>query len=463
MNHIPQLFKRVAGRFGVDRAVAYAVFAQLWSVVAGPISVFLILRCLTVEEQGFYYTFGSLLAAQMFFELGLTTLLVTFAAHESAQLSWTQNGELIGSKTAESRLSSLLRSSMAWYATLAAGFGAVALPLGFFFFAWHSHGMPMSVWLVAWIGLVISTSLNLLIVPCVAVLEGCGLVKEANLARFGQTIASNAVFWVVLLSGGRLLSAMLSSLFGWTVMCLWVLSYRRLLLGLLRRPSREGRIDWRREIWPLQWKLAFTWISGYFIFQLFNPILFIYQGPAAAARMGMSLNLTNRISGLALTWMSTKVPTLGSLVARRQYRELDQLFLRSSVASSLVAFLLAAMLWILVYLLRLFQSPYADRMLDLTSLALLAIAMLVGVVNYCQSIYMRAHKEEPLVYVWMVLALLIGASTYYFGRYYGTLSMVASYCSLMILCCIFVVAPVFVSKWKWWHKFTSSRDTAGPI
>jgi len=33
-------------------------------------------------------------------------------------------------------------------------------------------------------------------------------------------------------------------------------------------------VDYKNEIFPLQWRIGLSWISGYFIFQLINPLLF---------------------------------------------------------------------------------------------------------------------------------------------------------------------------------------------
>ncbi len=446
------LLRRTASRIGFDRAIAYGFITQMWSVGAGPVSIFLIARCLTVEEQGYYYTFGSLLAIQVFFELGLTTLLVTFAAHEMAHLVRAATGELTGSPDAKSRLSSLLHQTLRWYSAIAVGFSALAFPLGIYFFNRRANGLPISVWLLPWLGMVTTTALSLAIVPCVSTLEGLGLVKELNLARLRQTIVSNLAFWVILLAGGRLLAAFLSTLLGWCTVAQWVFGHRRTLLDLWREPAGTARISWGREIWPLQWKLALTWISGYFMYQLFTPVLFLYQGPAAAARMGMSLNLTNRIYGLALTWITTKVPTFATLVGSRDYPALDRVFFRAAVSSTGLAALLGGVLWCLTLGLHLFHSPYADRMLDLPSLGWLVLALVVSLVNGAESYYMRAHKEEPLVYLWLVLALVLAGTTYYFGRYYGAVGMMSAYAIVMLVTCAGVSTPVFITRRRHWQR-----------
>ena len=87
MEHIVKLLRW----FDVDRAIAYALLSKVWLLFAGPITLYLISLYLTPEMQGFYYTFLSLVALQVFIELGFYVVITQFASHEWAHLSF---GEL---------------------------------------------------------------------------------------------------------------------------------------------------------------------------------------------------------------------------------------------------------------------------------------------------------------------------------------------------------------------------------
>ena len=56
------------------------------------------------------------------------------------------------------------------------------------------------------------------------------------------------------------------------------------MIHWLRRhaPQTAAQVAWRREILPFQWRISVSWMSGYFIFQLFTPMLFTNQGAVAA-------------------------------------------------------------------------------------------------------------------------------------------------------------------------------------
>src|SRR5579872_4221130 len=107
---------------------------------------------------------------------------------------------------------------------------------------------------------------------------------------------------------------------------LWLVHRRKLLLGLLKYRTGNHRIRWFEEVWPFQWRIAVSWFCGYFIFWLFNPVLFAYRGPVEAGQMGMSLSLANAILNIAISWISTKSAPFGTLIARKEYQQLDRIF-----------------------------------------------------------------------------------------------------------------------------------------
>ena len=82
---------KILNTLGIDGAILYTIFARVIQASGGIITVFLIARFLSKEEQGFYYTFVSVLAIQIFFELGLGGILTQFVAHEMAHIQLENN------------------------------------------------------------------------------------------------------------------------------------------------------------------------------------------------------------------------------------------------------------------------------------------------------------------------------------------------------------------------------------
>ena len=96
---------------GLDRAVGFTVLARFWAGAAGLVTVLLIARFLTPAEQGYYYTFGSLVAMQMIFELGFSFVILQLASHERARLSISADYEITGEPVAHARLASVIQKS----------------------------------------------------------------------------------------------------------------------------------------------------------------------------------------------------------------------------------------------------------------------------------------------------------------------------------------------------------------
>ena len=66
----------------IDRAVFFSIMEKVWTLPAGLVTALLIAAFFSPELQGYYYAFSSLLALQVFAELGLGTVLTCYASHE---------------------------------------------------------------------------------------------------------------------------------------------------------------------------------------------------------------------------------------------------------------------------------------------------------------------------------------------------------------------------------------------
>src|ERR1700758_2899807 len=88
---------------GLDRAVGFTVLARFWGSTAGLVTVLLIARFLSPGEQGYYYTFGSLVALQIVFELGFSFVILQLASHERASLSISGDYDITGDSLAHAR------------------------------------------------------------------------------------------------------------------------------------------------------------------------------------------------------------------------------------------------------------------------------------------------------------------------------------------------------------------------
>ncbi len=126
-------FFNLVRKIGVDKSIAYSSGSRVVAAFTGVISIFFISTFLSGVEQGFYYTFGSMISIQVFFELGLTSIITQYVAHEAAHLKIEDN-KLVGDEKYKSRLGSLLHFCVKWYAIISILFFVTLLIAGFVFF-----------------------------------------------------------------------------------------------------------------------------------------------------------------------------------------------------------------------------------------------------------------------------------------------------------------------------------------
>src|SRR5258708_7438587 len=180
-----QFTKKQLSKIGVDGTIAFTILTRLIQAAGGIISIVFIARFLTIDEQGYYYTFASIIAIQLFFELGLTGIITQYAAHEFAHLAWTDDHKLAGEEYYKSRLSSLLRFCIKWFAVISIVFFFILLAAGFYFFSNYNKVNHVE-WGKPWFILSLATALNLFIDPLLAFFEGIGQIRDISKVRLVQ-------------------------------------------------------------------------------------------------------------------------------------------------------------------------------------------------------------------------------------------------------------------------------------
>jgi len=415
---------------GLDRAVGFTILARFWSNAAGLVTVALIARFLSPAEQGYYYTFGSLVALQIVFELGFSYVILQMASHERAELSISSDYKITGEPIAHARLASVIQKSVRWYSLAAAIMAVTLLPMGFYFFSTHQHAEQTVAWQLPWCLAALMAALNFQLDPLLSFLEGCGYVPQIARLRFMQSAAGSLLAWIVLLNHHGLLAPSMMLLGMASASLVWLSGKRKLLLGLLKYNAGIHKIHWKQEVWPFQWRMAVSWLSGYFLFWIFNPVLFAFRGPVEAGRMGMSLSLANAIQAIAVAWVSTKSAPFGALIARKEYRRLDQTFFHAVRQSFAVSLAGAVTAWLGCIYLKFRHFGFAERLLDPFSLSILLLYMIANVIISAEAYYLRAHKQEVFFVNSLVGAVAVTVCTLIFGRSYGATGIVVSTCLL---------------------------------
>lgn len=215
-------------------------------------------------------------------------------------------------------------------------------------------------------------------------------------------------------------------------------------------------ISYKKEIFPLQWRIAVSWISGYFIFQLFNPVLFATEGAKVAGQMGLTLQALNALQALTLSWINTKVPRISGLIALKEYVQLDTLFNKTfkqvmAIGLTFVSLFVIVLITFQDLNITLFGVDFGTRFLPAIPLILMAWATISMMPVNCWATYLRCHKKEPLMLNSVVMGILCCVSTLLFGKTYGLLGIVYSFAVLRLIS-LFWVHKIFQTNKRYWHE-----------
>lgn len=448
MGKVESLWSRITRWTAIDAHVLATLVLRLWSLTAGAITVLLIPLCLSAREQGYYFTFASVLALQIFFDLGFNQVLVQFVGKHMSALKW-QGGFLVGDSITLQRLGLLVKGVTSAYRYLALAFALSVGGLGAYFFDRFDQ-TPPSGWLISWLLLTLATAGNLYMSPQLAMAEGTGQVQQVARIRTIQSVVGYSLAWIGLGLGWGLMAIPFIAAVNLAGTIYWAHARGRFLNTLVQSLPEpclpEAKIRWREDILPFQWRMAISWMSGYLIFQLFNPMLFAHHGPIDAGRVGLALALFNAVVTLAMSWINAKSPVFAQLLGNGQQAQARELFKKQFAISSAANFALCLTLPALAWFGNTWHMPLVDRMPTMSVLACLAAVTISNQIVFGLAVYMRAHGREPLVWPSLVTGMATLGAVALTARD-SILDTMMAYAGVQILICLPWVVSIFVKDY----------------
>ncbi|MHB9148392.1 MAG: hypothetical protein ACYC2U_08550, partial [Candidatus Amoebophilus sp.] len=295
---------------------------QLWRIISGPLVLLLIPLFITPEIQGFWYTFSSISALSIFADLGFTTIILQFSAHEYAHLKINEKLEIEGPEKYIRRLASLFRFVVKW----AEGLVAIAFPsiflVGYILFIQKAN---VIVWLFPWILYSIGAAIGFFSSVLASFIQGCDQVSIVQKQSFYAAIINTIVLFSSLFLQFGLFAISLTLFVANSCYLLFLLKkFNKFIKQLLA--AMPDDTNWKADIFKLLWKYALSWSSGYFIFQVYTPFMFQFHGPVEAGRVGISISLAVAAFSISNTWLSANNPKINMLVAKKDWHKLDKEF-----------------------------------------------------------------------------------------------------------------------------------------
>lgn len=425
----------------LDATLLYAMTARMWQALAGPITIILIIRALTLEEQGLYYGLASIMGVQVFFELGLLHVLVGQSAHLSSSLA---------SATGQTRMFHLIRASRRWFFWISLAYAATAIGLGWTILADKTTVIP---WKVPLVCLSLIAAATVAVSPAIAVLEGAGFRDSVYRVRLFQMISGAAVVWISLSIGWKLWALVASALAQllWSLLLIHFLhrnffqQFRQTALPGIGQHNRAGikispqkdqdsgpaethlGLSWFQEVFPLQWRVAAISLVYHAATQFFTLIILNFHSKAEAGRLGMTLTVSAAIQGMALTWLQTKFPVISQLHGAGKRENAGELWRRSTMISLGLILLGFTALFTIVALLPLAQQQWELRFISPGQIVVLGLGCLANHAIAVQSLYVLSRKAKPFLVPALIGFSSTGVAAFLGGYWFSTSGVVWGY------------------------------------
>lgn len=439
---IRRLFHHAAAH-GVDRVFAVNLATRVWMLAFGPVVLGVIIHKLGVAEQGFYYTFLSLIGLSVFLDMGFTRAVQVFTSHEFAALNLPRGKPMEGSATHRQRMADFGKAILLAHLALALVAGVAIGLVGEFMFRREANAAI--AWHGPWWSLSFAAAASFIVVPMQTILEAAGHVPHMAWVKFARQVVTNLVLVLALLGGEGLAASSISAWVGFAVtLSLIVVPYAPFWRQILAGRVREG-VVLLRELAGYQMRIAVSWTAGYLIFSIMTPIAFCALGAEDAGRVGLTWQVIGIVSSIAFSVIQAKTPTLGTLVGQGKSAEALATNRRATRGALAVAAVGYAAILLGLGAVRAFGHvgwpelllKGADRMLPLIPIGLLAFAELGKLQMLGVFSFVRTLKVEPFTPMLVALAAFVPALCWALAANFG----------VEWLCIGYVVGQLIANPW----------------
>lgn len=405
---------------------------------------------LSASEMGYWYTFISVAALTTFADLGFTSIITQFSAHEVVKVNFDNRKKNFANSEEEiSSISSLFRFSVRWSGLLTIACSVVIVLVGMIFFNREDSHRNV-VWFIPWIIYAVSSSLNFFNQIILAFFDGCNQIVTTQKIKLVNGIIENGLGVLGLYLGWGLYALAVPMLLSIVVSFIQIiLNYKNAIMRMINNRIHDSNI-WGKQILHLLWKYAISWVSGYIIFQIYNPLIFAKYGSEMAGKVGYLLTIVGALVSVANIWSYVSVPQINMLTEKKDWKELDSVYKRNLVLIELTFILevFACLLSFKIPYIGLFASRYIFNIFAFLCLALSYVFQLAT--SYI-GVYLRSHKQEPLMVVSVITAFLSLLLTVFFIHFLQVEGVFLGF--LLSVTIMFpVVLHIKREKVKQWHQ-----------
>jgi O-antigen/teichoic acid export membrane protein len=388
---------------------------QLWRLVSGPLTMLLIPLFLTPTDQGYWYLFGSISALSVLADLGFSNIILQFSAHEFAHLSFDSKGLLVGDEYHLKRIGSFFKFTLKWTSSICLIVFPIIFIVGIWFF--NRDGV-LGKYLLPWTIFSIGSLILFFNNTVLSYIEGLNKIEVVQYIRFWVAVVNTVVVSTTLILGGNIYALAFGLFVSASSIILFLFFRFRLVLSQVLAISKGFHYKWSKEVLPLFSRYAFSFFSGYFIFQIYTPFMQYFHGPIQSGKVGITLVLITAIFSMSNIWIYTITPRMNILVSQNNKVALDTLFRKRLILAAITYITISIGLFGFLAIFKDFWilPKIISRFLPIQALVMVLVCYFFQLIVNSWATYLRAHKKEPYMIPSLILAVWIALATAFVGH-----------------------------------------------
>lgn len=390
-----------------------STFANLfWRLLSGPITMILIPLYLTSDEQGYWFLFGSIAALSTFADLGFSNIVLQFSAHEFASLKINDDGFLSGNDINVKKISSFFRFVLNWLRNICSIAFPVIIGVGIFFLV---RDKVLKVYFMPWIIYALGSLINFFNNSILSFLEGMNQIAKIQKSRLMVSFLNTVLIVLGLMLHLKVITISIAMFLSSSFMFFTIFKTFGKIVKQMWCESRNFNYPWKQEILPLFKKYILSFASGYFLFQIYTPLMHLFHGAEYSGKVGITMSLVNAAFSFGNIFIYTITPQINILVEKKDWGALDRLFKKRLLFSLVTYVFIWGCFGFFVYLFGEISliNKILSRFLAYRGIAILAICYFFQLLINSWAIYLRGHKQEPywltgiFAAIWVFLVTLI--------------------------------------------------------
>lgn len=393
-----------------------STFANLfWRLISGPISMILIPLYLSSEEQGYWYLFGSIAALSTFADLGFSNIVLQFSAHEFASLKIDDRGLLSGEEYNIKKIGSFFHFVVHWLRNICSVAFPVIIFVGIFFLA---RDKVLSIYLIPWIIYSLGSLINFFNNSILSFLEGMNQISKIQKSRLVVAVLNTAIIVIGLILHLKVFTIAIAMFVSSSFMFLTIFKTFGRIVKQMWNEAKDFSYPWKNEILPLFKKYVLSFASGYFLFQIYTPLMHLFHGAEYSGKVGITMTLVNAAFSFGNIFIYTITPQINMLVEKRDWVSLDNLFKKRLVLSLVTYFFIWVCFAIFVRMFGdfAFISKILERFMSYKGIAILALCYFFQLIINSWAIYLRGHKQEPYWLTGIFASIWVFLLTLFVGK-----------------------------------------------